>query len=177
MPFLHRPQRKKGAISYNPILRVHVRINEIWKECLPHRAVVGIQWDNTKVLSKCLWNEWRPDSCPEPKTLSPVPFPLCILPVTAHSAQAAAPTGQQDRPAGRWPPKAHLLHSLSAPGHPALQSSPSAATEDPALTTLESPPLLASIATGGSLVASPPLWRTALRTPHLQSRIPVLARS
>lgn len=58
-------------------------------------------------------------------------FLLWILPVTAHSAHAAAPTGQQDGPAGRWLPQAHLLHNLSAPGPPALQSSPSCSHRRP----------------------------------------------
>lgn len=70
------------------------------------------------MLNKCLLTEWRLDSHPGPKTPSPVLFCPAVSPALPLCSTHEA-TGLKAR---RWLPSVPLLHNLSVPRPPALQS-------------------------------------------------------
>lgn len=126
------------------------------------------------MFNKCLLTEWRLDSHPGPKTPSPVLFCPAVSPALLLCSTHEA-TGLKAR---RWLPSVPLLHNLSVPRPPALQSCrPAYSQGEPHSDHPGGPPLLAAIAPGSSLVASPPCHGTAPRAPCLKSCIPILAPS
>ena len=128
------------------------------------------------MLNKCLLTKWRLDSHPGPKTPSPVLFCPAVSPTLPLCSTHEA-TGLKAR---RWLPSAPLLHNLSVPRPPALQSSsPAYSQGEPHSDHPGGPSSPCSHSPRQQPGGQPttPECETALRTPCLKSCIPILAPS